>query len=109
MTTGWWPRIIEPMMARRIPKVGFRSTGSIPMSLVAVGGTWFILCLAISLWLRGFAFGLILFVLLRLCQSLAMPLEDAWLDRAEEKRVARFANHPWIKRWAQPAGGGLPS
>ena len=109
LTTGWWPRIIEPMMARRIPKVGFRSTGSIPMSLVAVGGTWFILCLAISLWLRGFAFGLILFVLLRLCQSLAMPLEDAWLDRAEEKRVARFANHPWIKRWAQPAGGGLPS
>ena len=108
LTTGWWPRMMEPMMARRIPKVGFRSTGSIPMSLVAVGGTWFILCLAISLWLRGFAFGLVLFVLLRLCQSLAMPFEDAWLDRAEEKRVAQFANHPWVVRWAS-ATVGAPS
>lgn len=102
LTTGWWPRIIEPMMARRIPKVGFRSTGSIPMSLVAVGATWFLLCLAISLWLRGFAFGIILFAVLRLCQSVAMPLEDAWFDRAEEKRAAPFVNHPWVVQWARP-------
>ena len=92
------------MMARRIPKVGFRSTGSIPMSLVAVGGTWLTLCFAISLWMRGFAFGLILFVLLRMCQSVAMPFEDAWLDRTVEKRVARFATHPWVLRWTQVAG-----
>ena len=83
--------------------------GSIPMSLVAVGGTWGILCLAISLWLKSLAFGLGLFVLLRLCQSLAMPFEDAWLDRAEEKRVARFAHHPWVMRWTQIAGSGSPS
>ena len=109
LTTGWWPRIIEPMMVRRIPKVAFRSTGSIPLSLVAVGGTWFTLCLLVSLWLRGFVFGLALFVLLRLCQSVAMPFEDAWLDRAEEKRWGRFANHPWIVRWAlQPAEVHLP-
>ena len=52
-----------------------------------------------SLWLHGFLFGILLFGLLRLSQSIALPLEDALLDRRAERQAAPFADDPWVQTW----------
>ena len=98
-TTGWWPRLLEKRMARQIRSAGFRTTFSIPFLLLGVGLTWSLLALAVSLWLHGFAFGLLLLGGLRASQWLAMPLEDAWLRRRAERAAAPHLGHPWMQRW----------
>lgn len=102
VTTGWWPRLVEKRMANHIRSVGFRTTFGIPATLLGVGATWLLLGLAISMWFRGFAFGLMLLVALRLCQSMAMPLEDALADRKSERAASPFLDHKWVKQWCSP-------
>ena len=99
ITTGWWPRILEPYFAKRVREVAFRTTFGIPFTLIGVGMTWGLLCLAVSLWLHGFLFGILLFGLLRLSQSIALPLEDALLDRRAERQAAPYADDPWVQTW----------
>ncbi len=104
LTTGWWPRLLEPLMARRVRQVAFRTTFAIPANMVAVLLTWSTLALCAG-WMAGsVGLGLGTLAVLRACQSLAMPLEDAWIDRAEERRAMPFSEADWIVRWA----GGPP-
>ena len=104
LTTGWWPRILEPLMARRVRQVAFRTTFAIPANMVAVLITWSVIALSVG-WMSGsVGMGLGTLVLFRVCQAMAMPLEDAWIDRAEERRAMPFSEADWIVRWA----GGTP-
>ena len=43
-----------------------------------------------------------LLVALRLCQSMAMPLEDALADRKSERAASPFLDHKWVKQWCAP-------
>lgn len=103
VTTGWLPRVIEPMMAKTVREVSFRTTFGIPALLLGTGITWFLLAVAVSLWLRGFAFGLLLLGVLRVSHALAMPLEDAWIMRRNERRAARHQKDPWVQKWCLQA------
>ena len=80
------------------------TTFAIPANMVAVLLTWSTLALCAG-WMDGsVGLGLGTLAVLRACQSLAMPLEDAWIDRAEERRAMPFSEADWIVRWA----GGTP-
>ena len=69
-------------MARRVRQVAFRTTFAIPANMVAVLLTWSTLALCAG-WMAGsVGLGLGTLAVLRACQSLAMPLEDARIDRA---------------------------
>ncbi len=98
-TTGWLPRLIERRTAQHVRSVGFRTTFGIPALLLGTTITWWLLALAVSLWLHGFAFGLLLIGGLRACQVLAMPLEDALLERRAERAAAPFAEESWVVQW----------
>jgi len=99
LTTGWWPRVLEPVMSRRVNEVAFRTTFSIPATMIAVMITWAALALCTALFTGNTLLGLLILPFLRICQALAMPLEDAWVDRLEERRVKPFIDDPWIRHW----------
>lgn len=112
-TTGWWPRLLEPFMARRVRQVAFRTTFAIPLTLIGVGTTWTALSV-FAAWLAGsMGIGAAAFASLRLSQALAMPLEDALIDRRREREATPFRDHPWVLQWCTPAfepeDGRLPS
>ena len=100
LTAGWWPPLIERFMAKRIKRVGFRTTGSIPATMLAILLTWLIISSFITACTAKPSSGLLTLAFLRICQAMAMPFEDAWLDRLEEKKATRFANNSWLKKWA---------
>lgn len=100
-TTGWWPRVLERRMAKRVHKVAFRTTFAIPLTLIGVGITWTALSLVVALLCGGIGFGAAAFAALRLSQGLAMPLEDALIDRKREREAAPFLDHPWVLQWCR--------
>ena len=106
-TTGWWPRLAFKAAERRVKQVAFRTTFSIPLTMVAVSLTWAVLSLG-----AGVATGKPLAVIaallvLRGSQQWAMPLEDAIMDWRAERRVRRHMVHPFLTEWCgtpMPAG-----
>ena len=101
LTAGWWPRLLEPLMAKRIKQVGFRTTGSIPANMMAILMTWLTISALVTAWTAGPILGLLTLPFLRICQAVAMPFEDAWIDRLEERRACRFKENSWIEKWAK--------
>lgn len=102
LTTGWWPRVVERAAAKRVKEVAFRTTFSIPVTMVVVSLTWLVLALG-----AGVAAGHPLAVptvllTLRGIQHLAMPLEDAIIDSRKEKQVQSQLEHPFIRDWCIP-------
>jgi len=101
-TTGWWPRVAQRAAERRVKQVSFRTTFSIPLTMVAVSLSWLVLSLGSAVAWGHPAMAPVVFLLLRLSQHMAMPLEDAWLDRRGENRVQAHADHPFIRQWCRP-------
>ena len=100
LTTGWWPRLMEPLMAKRIKQVGFRTTCSVPATMLAILVTWATISALITALTTDPILGLLTLPFLRFCQAVAMPFEDAWIDRLEERRARRFTDNSWITKWA---------
>ena len=99
LTTGWWPRLAEKWAGNRLKDVAFRTTFSVPITMVGVTITWFLLAVGIGLWsTQPFALPAAL-ILFRTAQHLAMPLEDALIDLRTEHRVSRSVPHAFIDRW----------
>ncbi len=99
LTTGWWPRMAQTLAAQRLKEVAFRTTMSVPLTMVGVSVTWGILALGIGIWCaQPLALAAVL-IALRAAQHLALPLEDALMDFWAEKKVLNTVTHPFIARW----------
>ena len=88
-------------MARRVRQVAFRTTFAIPANMVAILITWSAIALSVGWMLGSVGMGLGTLVLLRVCQAMAMPLEDACIDRREERLALPFLESEWAARWAE--------
>ena len=99
LTTGWWPRFAQGLAARRLKDVAFRTTLSVPLTMVGVTVTWICLALFVGI-LNGQPLAVpAVMVALRVAQTLALPLEDALMDFRAERRIARCVSHRFFERW----------
>jgi hypothetical protein len=101
-TTGWWPRLAQRAAAQRVKQVSFRTTFSIPLMMVTVSLGWVVLSLGGAVGFGQPWMAPVILLFLRSSQHIAMPLEDALLDRSGENRIRAHVDHPFIQRWCRP-------
>ena len=99
LTTGWWPRVAEKAAQHSVKDVAFRTTLSIPLTMVGVSLTWAVLSLGAGVIYENLAAVPAVFLLLRGAQYLAMPLEDAFIDARAERRIRPLMSAPFIQKW----------
>ena len=105
LTCGIWPRVMERAAARRVNQVAFRTTFSIPLTMMAVILTWLVISLGAGVALGKPWVVPLVFMGLRGAQFLAMPLEDALMDARAERKVASLVSDPFIQNHCVPALG----
>ena len=99
LTTGWWPRCVEPWMAALIRDPAFRTTFGIPLALMGICTTWMVLAATAAYALGNVLWAPVICIAFRMAQQLAMPYEDRRMDRIHERQAQRFFVHPWIEKW----------
>lgn len=103
ITTQWWAPIIEAAAERRVKAVAFRTTFSMPANMVAVCLTWGTLSALVG-WVQGQGVAVpVTLLLLRVCQGMALPFEDALIDRRSERRARPHAEAAFLSNWCRPA------
>ncbi|MDC0600238.1 1-acyl-sn-glycerol-3-phosphate acyltransferase [Flavobacteriales bacterium] len=99
LTTGWWPRCVEPWMTALIRDPAYRTTFGIPLALIGICTTWLILAATAAYALGNVLWVPVICLAFRVAQQLAMPYEDRRMDRIQERQAQRFFAHPWIEKW----------
>ena len=99
LTTGWWPRCVEPWMAALIRDPAYRTTFGIPLALIGICTTWLVLAATAAYALGNVLWVPVICLAFRVAQQLAMPYEDRRMDRIQERQAQRFFAHPWIEKW----------
>ncbi len=101
VTTGWWPRLAEIAAERRVKQVAFRTTFSITLTMVTVTLSWAMLSLGAGVAIGPWSVPVV-FLILRISQEVAMPMEDAIMDWRNERNVRHHLAHPFLTDWCEP-------
>ena len=107
VTCGIWPRLMERAAARRIEQVAFRTTFSIPMTMIAVSLSWLVMALGAGVATGNPLVVPLVLLALRVTQHIAMPLEDALIDARLERRVSPWTCEPFFQNHCVPMLGQI--
>jgi hypothetical protein len=98
---------MERAAARRIEQVAFRTTFSIPMTMIAVSLSWLVMALGAGVSTGNPLVVPLVLLALRVTQHIAMPLEDALIDARLERRVSPWTCEPFFQNHCVPMLGQI--